>query len=402
MKSTYKKIVLVCLVMGFALLIHDYYDSKINFDGTLKRNEVGKGDITEQLELEYLGQSKEMPVEVKERGLSSDELEAVFNQAIDEIDKSYLGKNDSPGNVIYDLDLKDTYCNGLISAYFKFDKYGLISSDGKLNEENIPINGDVVNVTAELSYGEETQIYGFPVVVFRPGLDTEEGQLSAIKQAIKKSDEATKSDETLQLPGQVGNMTLKWHKKMDFRGLEIIILGIAAVAALSIGEKRDAKLKEKQLLDEKERDYPMIVSELSILLGAGMSFRKALERIVSKYAIKKKDGLIRPGYEDMMHTYRKMVDGMGEIAALEDLGQNSSSKEYRKLAMMLVQNLKKGSKDLLQSLEKEEAYAFEMRKQRAIRAGEEASTKLLIPMAGMLFIVIVILVVPALMQFKIS
>ena len=144
----------------------------------------------------------------------------------------------------------------------------------------------------------------------------------------------------------------------------------------------------------------MIVSELSILMGAGMSFRKALEKIVARYLQKKKQGAVKAGYEDMVNTYRKIHDGMGEIAALEDLGQRSESKEYRKLAMLLVQNLKKGSKDLITSLEKEESYAFEMRKQRAIRAGEEASTKLLIPMAGMLFIVVVILIVPALLQIK--
>ena len=145
----------------------------------------------------------------------------------------------------------------------------------------------------------------------------------------------------------------------------------------------------------------MIVSELSILLSAGMSFRKALERIVAKYNAKKKTEGIRPGYEDMALTLRKMADGMGEIAALEDLGMKSESKEYRKLAMLLSQNLRKGSKDLIDSLQKEEQYSFELRKQRAIRAGEEASTKLLIPMAGMLFIVIVILVVPALLQMNI-
>ena len=120
-----------------------------------------------------------------------------------------------------------------------------------------------------------------------------------------------------------------------------------------------------------------------------------------RYSAKKEVSGIRPGYEDMALTYRKMVDGMGEIAALEDLGMKSESKEYRKLAMLLSQNLRKGSKDLLDSLQKEEQYSFELRKQRAMRAGQEASTKLLVPMAGMLFIVIVILVVPALMQMNI-
>ncbi len=68
--------------------------------------------------------------------------------------------------------------------------------------------------------------------------------------------------------------------------------------------------------------------------------------------------------------------------------------------MLLSQNLMKGSKDLIISLENEEEAAFEMKKQRAIRAGEEASTKLLLPMSGMLFIVIVVLVIPAVLQIN--
>ena len=203
------------------------------------------------------------------------------------------------------------------------------------------------------------------------------------------------------LPTEVEDMKLSWKKKMDYRGLQVIILGIVTVLGIQLGKKKDEK-KAKQLeIAEKEKDYPMIVSELSILMGAGMSLRKALERIIARYNQKKKSGMVRPGYEDISVTYRKMCDGLGEVAALEDLGMNSESKEYRKLAMLLAQNLRKGSADLISCLEKEEKYAFEMRKQRAIKAGEEASTKLLIPMAGMLFIVIVILVVPAIMQMNI-
>ena len=154
-------------------------------------------------------------------------------------------------------------------------------------------------------------------------------------------------------------------------------------------------------VEEMAKDYPQIVSQLSILMGAGMSFRKALERIVDKYVSELKKGSSpKAGYEEMLKTYRKMTDGHGEIQALEELGKSCECKEYRKLSMMLVQNLRKGSRDLLDSLEKEEKNAFEMRKQMAIRAGEEASTKLLGPMAGMLLIVIVVLIVPAIMQMN--
>ena len=190
---------------------------------------------------------------------------------------------------------------------------------------------------------------------------------------------------------------------MDYRGLQLIILGFVCVGALSIGKKRDAKKEKEKSIADMDMDYPMIVSELSILMGAGMSFRKALERIVLKYTKNVRDGKteMRPGFEQMVITYRRMTDGLSEIQAIEELGMKCESKNYRKLSMLLSQNLRKGSKDLIDCLEKEQQNAFELRKQRAIRAGEEASTKLLIPMAGMLFIVIVILVVPAVLQINI-
>ena len=89
------------------------------------------------------------------------------------------------------------------------------------------------------------------------------------------------------------------------------------------------------------------------------------------------------------------------MQAIENFGIRAGQKDYRRLAMMLTQSIKKGSKELLINLEKEEEHAFEMRKQKAIKAGEEASTKLLLPMGGMLLIVILILVVPALMQMNV-
>jgi hypothetical protein len=201
----------------------------------------------------------------------------------------------------------------------------------------------------------------------------------------------------------VENIDINWTRKMDYRGLQIIILGFICVAGISIGKRKDAQKEKENVIELMDLDYPMVVSELSILMGAGMSFRKALERIVLKYKNNLKAGKseVRPGFEQMVIMLRRMSDGLSEIQAIEELGMKCESKNYRKLSMLLSQNLRKGSKDLIDCLEKEQQNAFELRKQRAIRTGEEASTKLLIPMAGMLFIVIVILVVPAIMQINI-
>ena len=70
-------------------------------------------------------------------------------------------------------------------------------------------------------------------------------------------------------------------------------------------------------------------------------------------------------------------------------------------AMLLSQNLRKGSKGLTDILEREAADAFEDRKKLAKKLGEEAGTKLMIPLFMMLAIVFAIVTVPAFFSIQI-
>ena len=42
------EILIVCVLMGIGLLIYDYYDTQINFDGTIARNQAGEGNTSEK------------------------------------------------------------------------------------------------------------------------------------------------------------------------------------------------------------------------------------------------------------------------------------------------------------------------------------------------------------------
>lgn len=400
-RKQFIEILAVTTLLGLGILVYDFVNTNLIFNGVIERNEAGTGSISEDLQLEFLNQKQEFEVEVSDRRLSEKEIEKSFDKAVKEIEETYLGQNKSANNVCYDLVLGTEYVDGLIEASWKLSPYGIISRDGKLKVENIPEGGEIVDVQCTLYYEEAERIYSFSVMVNRKGMDTLDGQLEAINRTVKETDESTRENAEYKLPKEISGMDLTWKKKMNFRGLQIILLGLLTVAGLVIGKKQDEKKARQMHIEELAKDYPQIVSQLSILMGAGMSFRKALERITGKYVLSLKQGeKQKAGYEELLKTYRKIADGRGEIQALEELGKSCECKEYRKLSMLLVQNLRKGSRDLLDSLEKEEKYAFEMRKQRAVRAGEEASTKLLIPMGGMLFIVIVVLVVPAIMQIN--
>ena len=67
---------------------------------------------------------------------------------------------------------------------------------------------------------------------------------------------------------------------------------------------------------------------------------------------------------------------------------------------MLTQNLRKGSKGLSELLRAEADQAFEERKAAAKKRGEEAGTKLLLPMFMMLSMVLLIVIVPAFLSIQ--
>ena len=74
---------------------------------------------------------------------------------------------------------------------------------------------------------------------------------------------------------------------------------------------------------------------------------------------------------------------------------------YRKFGTLLSQNLRKGSKGLTDLLGREAEEAFEERKNLAKKLGEEAGTKLVIPLFLMLIIVFAIVIVPAFFSISI-
>ena len=69
------------------------------------------------------------------------------------------------------------------------------------------------------------------------------------------------------------------------------------------------------------------------------------------------------------------------------------------LAALLEQNRKNGSRNLRERLRLEMAEAFEERKHQARRLGEEAGTKLLVPLFLLLAVVMVMIAVPAWLAF---
>ena len=147
-------------------------------------------------------------------------------------------------------------------------------------------------------------------------------------------------------------------------------------------------------------DYPEIISKINLLLGTGMNLKNVWEKMTLNYEEQKNQNGLRAAYEEMSQTFYEMQGGVPEGEAYEHFGRRCGISTYIKFGALLSQNLRKGTKGLTDLLRLESVQAFENRKNRAKRLGEEASTKLLIPMFGMLAVVLVIVVVPAFMSMQ--
>lgn len=229
-------------------------------------------------------------------------------------------------------------------------------------------------------------------------------EAETLEQLIQEAAQAQNTDDSeavYYLPQEIDGQKLTWRKVPDRTGNLIAVFGLLT-AVLYGGvqqEKREESRRSRE--EELQRDYPEIVSALVLLLGAGLNMRKAVERLALDYQNRQRNGSGKPraAYEELLYTWQEMESGVSELNAYEHLGARCQGTSYRALATLLTQNLKKGSKGLLELLEQESSEAFEERRRRARAEGEKAGTRLLLPMMMMLGIVFLLILIPAFMSF---
>lgn len=91
----------------------------------------------------------------------------------------------------------------------------------------------------------------------------------------------------------------------------------------------------------------------------------------------------------------EMDNGRGEIKAYQEFSERCDVQPYRKLVALLIAGQRVGSRRLMERLNEEADRVFAERKNAARRLGEEAGTKMLLPMMMMLIIVMGIVMAPA-------
>lgn len=364
----------------------------------LEGNEVLREDVcgearTVMVETVIEGVKEQFEVMLSQEKLTDKEAEECFQEFRERLPGLIAGENVSMEAVATDLQLMESYDGYPFWVDWRSDAPDYVSSTGVVTPGE---DSREVGLRAIISYGEleweEQLVVTVPAEVLTP----RQKQRKALEEQLIITQEATEAEKVWTLPSEWEGETIKWQQVVeDNSTLLWIAVPFVSIAVYFLGDK-DLHQEIAKRQEKMRHSYPDIVHKLALYLGAGMTLQGAFGKIAAEY----EDGRARgqpynPAYEEMLYACREMKSGVPESSAYERFGLRTGLQEYIRLGTLMAQNLRKGSSSLLSRLQEEADRALIVRIQSGRKLGEEASTKLLVPMVMMLGIVMVMVMLPA-------
>ena len=380
--------VLLIIVISAAMAVISMFmtDNSDKLFCSIKRPEPGEESQVKRINV--VGEDGEsitsVDVEIAPRIMTQDEAAGCFEKAYEEIAGIMCGRNKDLEHVTSNLVLPETAQRGVVSLTWYSGNYELINYNGNVNNIGFSEN-ECQNVELKLimEYEDYKSEYDFAVTVYAREYSTGDSIKIQAQKDIEAAVSSSRMDENINLPQYIADSKVHYEEsEKPVSPLVFVFLGGAAILLY---------------------DYSEVVSKLTLLLGAGMTTRMAWHKIAADYKdnIEHGKAVRRPVYDEICKTDYNIQAGISELKAYEQFGKRCDTREYMKLAALLQTNIRKGTKELRRLLEEETADAFEKRKNMAKIKGEEATTKLLMPMMMMLMIVMAIIMIPAVWSFQI-
>uniref|UniRef100_UPI004056BE4B type II secretion system F family protein n=1 Tax=Agathobacter sp. TaxID=2021311 RepID=UPI004056BE4B len=390
------KIVIVFFLIPI-ILAAVYKNDNVLKNGIIERN----APLEDGEEVELVVNAQGLPEDyvyelyVEAAKYTENEAKQFFLQAIEEIEQDFEKITDT-------VPAKAYYVGEAVEASWSFSPSGYMDAEYHINQKEIPKEGILINAVVDLSCGDYEQLYAFAFTIEKAKLTEEEQVIISLDGWFAEQMQKEGSTE-ISLPNEINGISLDWSLKENHMFLKVAGLEIIILVLLYFREKEKQKEAETMHMKSIEQDYPQIVGSLSVLLGAGMTVKQAWNIMADQYMRKKEHTKTdeRPAFEEMVLVNRKIQEGESEKEAFLQMTEKIPLMCYHKLIRMLLSHQEKGTKGLCEMLDKEAEDAYEQRILRVRKSAEEASTKMLIPMIMMLFIVMAIVLIPAFMNFSI-
>lgn len=362
-------------------------------NGVLQRAGPGEEDTEVRIKADYGEQAFEFRLQLAARQLGEEEAEKQMRELLEALPEYILGENGSLDAVTSDLALQESYEPFPVTVGWESSRSELVDNSGRLQPGE---EGGTVTLKATLSCGSHTMEGAMDITVLPETLSEEERAYRELEKYLLKAEEESRQEEYVRLPDTWSGVPLLWSREKENKALLLWGASLAAAILVCFFSDRDLHEKLEKRKKELQEEYPKLVHELVLLVGAGMTTRGAFEKLAADYAKRKAAGKrTTAAYEEILRMCREMQSGVAEGAAYERFGKRTGLRQYIRLSSLLMQNLKRGNSALPERLREEALKAGEERLQRSRRLGEEAGTRLLAPMVMMLAVVMALVMIPA-------
>ncbi|MCR5279975.1 MAG: hypothetical protein K6E19_11095 [Lachnospiraceae bacterium] len=335
-----------------------------------------------------------LEIKVEAREYTEDELNDLLTSNHEAMMEKLLAGSDNTEKVAGDLNFYEK----LDSLPFDFEwlpeDTELISDEGKIL---YPDPFDTA-IRLNISYKSFSKDYSIPIHA-QPGIEVQTRIkrnviISTIETVL--SENAMMTKPFAEMPGSVDGKKAEYYYSASKRNPVFILLGLVAVACLHVGFKKDKENSVKKRKDEIVRELPGILQKMTMYISSGMTFRNIWLLLCDK--AQKTGDNHKPIYEEMTVSANELKSGISETVVYTRFGERTGTPETVRFTALVSQNIKTGSTRLSELLRAESGNAFTERKQRALKAGEEAGTKLLFPMMMLLGDMLAIIMIPAFMN----
>ncbi len=362
---------------------------------SLLRPEFGEVSKEYELSAVYEGKEEAVTVTINEKKLTFEEAQELFDKGYDEILFAINEANGDLDKISGNIYLPESVLEGSLEIAWYSDNTDYVENDGVLADKaykELPKEGLIVVMYAKVSIQDYSARFEVPVYLFNENIVANRDAKDIIEEELLVAEEAAPYSGEVVLPEKIGESGVTYYKKENSEWWKYPLFAVIIFVSYLVFKRYKENKEKEERIRQLELSYAPIITKFTLLIGAGSSIRGAWERLVGDYRLEK---TVNVAYEEMQRVHNEMKNGMSEQVAYEVFGKRCKLSMYIRFGNLLEQNLRKGTKGLAERLEEEVREAFENRKALAIKLGEEAGTKLLLPMIMLLAIVIVICVVPA-------
>jgi len=167
----------------------------------------------------------------------------------------------------------------------------------------------------------------------------------------------------------------------------IALIGIVVAAVLAFYMDYDADSKVEKRRSELLSDFPHMLSQMVLLINAGMPLRDTLKKVSEG----KEDICL---YKEIHIMLNDINNGMSEYEAIKAFSDRCNILEIKKFTTTILQNLEKGSAGLGGILAEMSNTIWLERSNKVRQMGEAASSKLMIPIMIIFIGILLMVMVP--------